>query len=177
MPYAFRAAILALAFLMGGAPAAMADGTGAGSRAPEFDTSAKTSKGKKFRLKKLRGTWVAVTFGASWCKPCKDELPAWDKLAAGYKGQVTFVAVNIDNDKKKGEKFIKKMKLRNLTVVYSPESKTTTADSYVGGDDPKFPTTFLIDPNGVIRHVHREYHKGDAKKLGAKLDDLLSEGD
>jgi thiol-disulfide isomerase/thioredoxin len=169
-------AFVLLAFLVGGVPAAVAE-TGTGKRAPEFDGSAKTAKGKRFRIKQLRGQWVMVTFGASWCKPCKDELRAWDKLAASYKGKVAFVAVNIDNDRKKGEKFIKKLKLKNLTVVYSPEDTTTTADSYVGGDDPKFPTSFVIDPKGVIRHVHREYHKGDAQKLGRKLDDLLSDAD
>jgi thiol-disulfide isomerase/thioredoxin len=157
--------------LLGGV--ALADGAGVGSRAPELDTTTKTAKGKKFRLKALRGQWVLITFGASWCEPCKDELPAWDKLAAGYKGKVKFVAVNIDNDRKKADRFLKKMKIKNMTVVYSPESKTTSADSYVGGDDPKFPTTFVIDPKGVIRHVHREYHKGDSAKLAKKLDALI----
>lgn len=152
---------------------AWADGVSSGSRAPELDGAAKTEKGKKFRLKELRGGWVAITFGASWCKPCKAELPAWDKLAASYRGKVTFVAVNIDNDRKKGEKFVRKLKIRNMRVVYSPEDKTTSADSYVGGDDPKFPTTFVIDPNGIVRHVHREYHKGDDRKLAAKLDELM----
>lgn len=164
-------AVAVLAF--GGAPA-LADGVTVGSRAPELDAQSRTGAGKKFRLKALRGKWVAITFGASWCKPCKAELPAWDKVAAKYKGRVAFVAVNIDNDKKKGAKFVQKLKIRNMTVVYSPEDKTTSADSYVGGDDPKFPTTFVIDPNGVVRYVHREYHEGDAAELSAKLDQLLS---
>lgn len=156
------------------APVAAAAGGGAevGSRAPEFDNGAVTAKNKPFRLKSLRGQWVVVTFGASWCKPCKAELPAWDKLAKQYAGKVTFVAVNIDNDRKRGEKFVEKLKLRNMVIVYSPEESTSTADNYVGGDDPKFPTTFVIDPKGVIRHVHPTYTKGDEKKLAAKLDEL-----
>lgn len=165
--------LLSLGLVAGGAAIAAAEGTGVGSRAPELDTKTKTLKGKKFRLKSLRGGWVLITFGASWCKPCKDELPAWDKLAKSYQGKVTFVAVNIDNDRKKADLFLKKMKIKNMTVVFSPEKNTTSADSYVGGDDPKFPTTFVIDPKGVIRHVHREYHKGDSSKLAKKLDELL----
>jgi thiol-disulfide isomerase/thioredoxin len=158
--------------LLGGT--AWADGVGVGSRAPELDAKVQDARGKKFRLKALRGGWVVVTFGASWCKPCKAELPAWDKLAPSYAGRVTFVAVNIDNDRKKGEKFVKKLKIRNLRVVYSPESKTTSADSYVGGDDPKFPTTFVIDPKGVVRHVQKEYHPGDSDVLARKLDELMN---
>lgn len=169
---ALAAVCLLVAPIVAPSPA-WADGATVGARAPEFDAGAKTDKGKKFRLKALRGRWVLVTFGASWCKPCKDELPAWDKLAKQYKGKVSFVAVNIDNDKKKGAKFVSKLKLRNMTIVYSPESSTGTADAYVGGDDPKFPTTFVIDPKGVVRHVHPTYYKGDEKKLAAKLDELL----
>jgi len=164
-------AACAVLLLLGGS--AWADGVTVGNRAPELDGAVKDSGGKKFRLKALRGGWVVVTFGASWCKPCKAELAAWDKLAPSYAGRVTFVAVNIDNDRKKGEKFVKKLKIRNLRVVYSPEDKTTSADSYVGGDDPKFPTTFVIDPKGVVRHVHREYHDGDVPRLSKKLDELI----
>lgn len=169
---AIVAACLAAAPLTA-APAWADGGVKANDWAPEFDKAAKTAAGKKFRLKSLRGGWVVVTFGASWCKPCKDELPAWDKLAKRYKGKVRFVAVNIDNDPSKGKRFVKKLGLRHMLVVYSPESKTSTADHYVGGDDPKFPTTFVIDPKGVVKHVHPTYHKGDEKKLAAKLDELI----
>jgi thiol-disulfide isomerase/thioredoxin len=165
---------LVAAGLLAVAAPAYADGAGVGSRAPELDAAARTADGKRFRLRSLRGRWVAITFGASWCKPCKAELPAWDQLAARYRGKVEFVAVNIDNDRKRGERFVARLKIRHMTVVYSPEDKTTSADSYVGGDDPKFPTTFVIDPNGVVRHVHREYHKGDADKLARTLDRFLA---
>jgi len=166
------APLLAFGLLLAGATA-WAD-IAVGSRAPELDVNVKDGAGKKFRLKDLRGGWVVLTFGASWCKPCKAELPVWDKLAPSYAGKVTFVAVNIDNDRAKGEKFVKKLKLRNLRIVYSPQDRTNSANTYFGGDDPKFPTTFVIDPKGVVRHVHREYHDGDAAKLSRKLDELLA---
>jgi thiol-disulfide isomerase/thioredoxin len=167
---------LVVALLLALAAPAFADGVSEGTQAPDFDAKAKTSSGKKFRLKKLRGNWVVVTIGASWCKPCKKELPAWDKVAGKYKGKVTFIAVNIDNDAKKGAAFVKKLKIRNMQVVYSPEDKTTTADAYIGNDDSaKFPTTFVIDPKGRIVHVHQTYHDGDAKNLSSKLDELIGD--
>ncbi len=155
--------------LVGSAATAHAD-VKTGDRAPEFDSAAKDVKGKKFRLKALRGQWVVVTLGASWCKPCKAELPAWDKLAAQYDGKVCFVAVNIDNDSKVGAKFMKKLKIKNLVVVYSPEDATDTSDRY---SPEHFPTTYVIDPKGVVRHVHKKYSKGDDKKLATQLDKLL----
>jgi len=165
-------ASLVLVALLGVAGTAWADGAGEGSRAPEFDANAKTATGKKFQIKKLKGKWVVLTFGASWCKPCHAELPAWDKLAGKLKN-VVFVAVNIDNDTSKGAAFMKKLKIKNMLVVYSPQDSTTTADAYVGGDDPHMPSTFVVDKRGVVRHVHPEYHKGDEDDLADKLNSLM----
>ena len=61
-----------------------------GDKFVELD--AKTAKGKKFRLKDMGGKWVLYTFGASWCEPCKKELPAWDnyvrRVVGRYKNDV-----------------------------------------------------------------------------------------
>jgi thiol-disulfide isomerase/thioredoxin len=174
-----RLRIAALALALGTlgplAHTAWADGASEGSRAPEFDANAKTTTGKKFQIKKLKGKWLVLTFGASWCKPCHAELPAWDQLAARYKGKVVFVAVDIDDDATKGADFVKKLKIKNMLVVYSPQASTSTADAYVGGDDPHMPSTFVVDKDGVVRHVHPEYHAGDEDALAKKLDQLLAQ--
>jgi peroxiredoxin len=167
-----RIASLVLVALLGVAGSAWADGASEGSRAPEFDGNAKTASGKKFQIKKYKGKWVVLTFGASWCKPCHAELSAWDKLAGKFKN-VVFVAVNIDNEPSKGAEFIKKLKIKNMLVVYSPQDSSSTADAYVGGDDPHMPSTFVVDKRGIVRHVHPEYHKGDEDDLAAKLDELM----
>jgi thiol-disulfide isomerase/thioredoxin len=169
-----RSLALALLLAFASVSPAWADGAEVGSRAPEFDAKARTAKNKKFTIKSLRGKWVVVTIGASWCKPCRKELPAWDALAKSYAGKVTFVAVNINNKRKDGEDFMKKLKVKNMKIVYSPQSSTSTGDNYVGGDDPKFPTTFVIDPEGIVRHVHKSYHSGDSEKLSKKIDELLA---
>ncbi|MCA9677483.1 MAG: TlpA family protein disulfide reductase [Kofleriaceae bacterium] len=164
--------LVALAFALTatiGAAPARADQASVGSRAAEFDKAAKTGKGKTFKLRAMRGKWVAVTFGGSWCKPCRKELPAWDKLAKQVKGKITFVAVNLDNDPADGKKFMAGLKIRNLLVVYSPEDKTDTASHY---DPDTFPSTFIVDPKGIIRYVHSGYVSGDADKLRAEIDKL-----
>jgi thiol-disulfide isomerase/thioredoxin len=140
-----------------------------GDRAPELE-NAKTAAGGKFRLREHRGKWVALTFGGSWCKPCKKELPAWDKLAAKYRGRVLFVAVNIDLDPAKGKKFLDGLKIAQMTRVYMPENKTTSVDSY---DPGTFPSTFLVDPNGVVRVVHKGYESGDEAKMARSIDALV----
>jgi thiol-disulfide isomerase/thioredoxin len=153
---------------------ALAAGTAAaevkeGDRAPELE-NARTADGGKFRLKAQRGQWIALTFGGSWCKPCKKELPAWDKLAARYRGKVLFVAVNIDLDPGKGKKFLDQLKVVHLTRVFMPENKTTSVDTY---DPGTFPSTFLVDPNGVVRVVHKGYSSGDEGAFARRIDGLL----
>jgi thiol-disulfide isomerase/thioredoxin len=162
--------LIALAMLAVAAPARRAGAeVKQGDRAPELE-NAKTATGGKFRLREHRGKWVALTFGGSWCKPCKKELPQWDKLAAKYRGRVLFVAVNIDLDPAKGKKFLDGLKVAQMTRVYMPENKTTSVDSY---DPGTFPSTFLVDPNGVVRVVHKGYESGDETKMARSIDALL----
>lgn len=140
-----------------------------GDRAPELD-GAKDARGKAFKLKGYRGGWVVMTFGGSWCKPCKKELPAWDRLAGKWAGKVTFVAVNLDNDPAKGKKFMDGLKVRTMTRVYAPEESTPAADVY---SPPKQPSTYVVDPKGIVRELHEGYVGGDEKRLDALLRSLV----
>jgi thiol-disulfide isomerase/thioredoxin len=140
-----------------------------GERAPELD-GAKDARGKAFKLKAYRGQWVVMTFGGSWCKPCKKELPAWEKLAVTWSGKVAFVAVNLDNDPAKGKKFMDGLKLKKMVRVYAPEETTAAADVY---SPPKQPSSFVIDPKGIVRELHEGYEGGDDKKMDALLRSLV----
>jgi thiol-disulfide isomerase/thioredoxin len=140
-----------------------------GDRAPELD-GAKLENGKAFKLKGHRGRWVVLTFGGSWCKPCKKELPAWDLLAAKWAGKVTFVAVNLDNDKAKGKKFMDGLKIKKMIRVYAPEESTAAADVY---SPPKQPSSYVIDPKGIVRELHEGYAGGDDKKMDRLLQSFV----
>jgi len=140
-----------------------------GDRAPE-PRGGKDADGKDFTLASLRGGWVVMTFGGSWCKPCKKELPAWDKLAGKWAGKVTFVAINLDHDPAKGKKFMDGLKLKNLLRVYAPEDKAPAADIYT---PPSQPTSYVIDPRGVVKKLHTSYYKGDEDKMDKLLTGLV----
>ncbi len=140
-----------------------------GERAPELE-GAKLDGGRAFKLKAYKGKWVVMTFGGSWCKPCKKELPAWDKLAAKWSGKVVFVAINLDNDPAKGKKFMDGLKLKKLVRVYAPEETTPAADIY---SPPKQPSSFVIDPKGIVRELHEGYSSGDEGKLDRLLQSLV----
>lgn len=140
-----------------------------GDRAPELD-GAKDERDKAFKLKAYRGKWVVMTFGGSWCKPCKKELPAWDKLASTWDGKVVFVAVNLDNDVRKGKKFMGGLKLKKMLQVYAPEDRSSAGDTYA---PPTQPSSYVIDPKGVVRELHEGYRGGDEGRLHKLLQSLV----
>ncbi len=138
-----------------------------GDKFVELD--AKTSAGKKFRLKDMAGKWVLFTFGASWCEPCHKELPAWDKVAPKFAGKVLFVAVNINNKEEEGKAFIESLKLKHIFPVFLPDENSPALKAY---DPDHMPSTFVIDPKGVVRLIEYGYEKGNEDKLAADLADL-----
>ena len=150
-------------------PGAGHAGVGEGDRAAEL-VAAKDSKGRRVKLKSYRDKVVVVTFGASWCVPCKKELPAWEKLARKYKGDgVVFLAVNIDKDIAKGKEFVKRAKLSAMRAAFEPDGGSV--ESY---DPPTMPTTYVIDGRGIVRHLHAGFRPGDDRKLSKMIDGLLA---
>lgn len=167
-------ASLVVTTVLAAAPApAAADVLKVGDRLAELDVAV-DAKGKAVKLKAFRNKWVLVTVGAAWCKPCAKELPTWDKLAGELAGKVTFVAIGIDDEIETGKKFHQKLKLKNMSLVYMPASKSGVVASY--GSDT-MPTTFVADPKGVVRLVRRGFEEGDAagelKKMRADLAKLV----
>ncbi len=124
---------------------------------------------KKISLKKHKKKVIVLTFGASWCAPCKAELPALEKLAAKYAGKkIVFIAVNVDKERAAGEKFMKEAGLKKVIAAY--DTKKSAVDSF---DPPTMPSTFIIR-DGIVRKVHKGYRKGDDKKLDKLIASELS---
>lgn len=142
-----------------------------GDRAAEF-VSVVDAAGKALSLKALKDKVVVVTFGASWCEPCKKELPAYERLAQKYQkrgANVVFIAVNIDSDLAKGKKFISQAGLHVVRAAY--DKQKSTVESY---DPPKMPSTFVIR-RGIVRHVHAGYAAGDETALASIIDRELGQ--
>lgn len=163
----YSVAVAALFAVLVRMPAANAE-IRKGDRAAEF-VQVKDRAGKRVSLKKFKDRVVVLTFGASWCAPCKKELPALEKLAAGYQGKkVVFMAVNIDTEPDKGEQFMKQAGLKRVLALFDP--KGSTIQSY---DPPKMPTTFVIS-RGIVKHLHGGFSAGDEKKIGGAIDAELA---
>ena len=175
LPSAFArfvvAGVFGIVFVLGAlARPAHADVLKVGDRLAELDVATDAS-GKPVKLKSWKGKWVVITVGADWCKPCAKELPTWDKLAGELKGKVVFVAVDIDDEIDTGKRFHDKLKLHNMVRAYMPSEKSGVAASY-GSDH--MPSTFVGDPQGVVKLVREGFEAGDTDGEYKKFKDQLA---
>jgi thiol-disulfide isomerase/thioredoxin len=120
------------------------DGPANGTLAPDF--TLKTLDGKDVTLSSLRGKAVMVNFWATWCEPCKIEMPWLVELEEKYRKdgfEIVGVAMD-DTDNKDIAAFAKKMNV-NYTILKGSEK---VADLYGGLDG--LPTNFFLDRNGKV---------------------------
>jgi cytochrome c biogenesis protein CcmG/thiol:disulfide interchange protein DsbE len=135
---------------------------------PASDFAGATLGGSSIKLSSLRGKVVLVDFWASWCEPCKKELPLLDKLAPRLRARgIEIVTVNIDEDRAKAADFMRSHGL-HLTVVPDATKKIVAA-----WEPPKMPSSFVVDKAGVVRSVHGGFEPGDESKLESELTSLV----
>lgn len=117
----------------------------------------------------LKGKVVLIDFWASWCEPCRESFPVMDALQKKYadKGFV-ILAVNVDEERKDMEEFLKKNK-PSFTVVRDAKQKLVEKVE-VG----TMPSSFLIDREGKVRFMHSGF-KGEEtrKKYQEEIESLL----
>src|ERR1700734_3224041 len=113
-----------------------------GSRASSF--ALKTLDGDPVALAQTRGQVVVLDFWATWCPPCRAELPSIEKLRTEFAGHVQFFGVN-DEDSGIVKNFLKKNSYE-LTVLM--DGKREVHRQY---GVSAIPTMFIIDKQGVIR--------------------------
>lgn len=127
-----------------GVAGAAVQGDGVGTVAPDFTLT--TLDGKKVKLSDYRGKAVLLNFWATWCGPCKVEIPWFMDLEKEYKPQgLVVLGVAMDDDGRQTvAKFAQEMKI-DYTVVLGNDD---VADQYGGVEG--LPTTFYLDRNGKI---------------------------
>jgi len=143
----------------------------AGTKAPNF--SLPKLDGKTFTLAdsfKKPGKVVLLDIWATWCGPCRAEIPYIIKLQKKYAGKgVVIVGVAIDDSKDDVKSFVKDEKV-NYTIVHDPKAKSVGKSYQVEG----IPATYIIDKKGVIRYVHSGFSGAeDAASMDKEIASLL----
>ncbi|NNC55433.1 MAG: TlpA family protein disulfide reductase [Pseudomonadales bacterium] len=139
-----------------------------GTEAPDF--TLKSNSGENLRLAEQRGDVVLLNFWASWCGPCRQEMPHLNELQARYEAiRLKVYGVNVDESSKEAERAIKSLKIA-FPVLF--DNSNTVAKLF---DIDAMPTTVIIDKNGNMRHLHRGYKSGYEKTYDKQVVSLIRE--
>lgn len=173
-----RALLLAAAALLAPPGLAGCAGTGAGSAhavsdhpllgtaAPALEIPTPDGKGR-ITLGQYAGKVVVVDFWATWCEPCRQSFPAYQKLTEDFKGRLVVIGVSVDETPGDISGFV------NSTGAKFPigwDDAQTAARSY---GPPKMPTSFIVDTSGIVRFVHAGFSQGDEARLRDEVKSLM----
>jgi thiol-disulfide isomerase/thioredoxin len=132
-----------------------------GSSLPDF--SAKDFRGRRISSADLRGKVVLIDFWATWCQPCKKEMPGYQKLADRYGAQgfaVIGLKLDIMADTEEPRAFARRLGIRYPLAVATDEIKNK-----FGGIEG-LPTTLIYDRQGILRQ----------KIIGFEYTDVIEKG-
>jgi peroxiredoxin len=122
-------------------------------------------------LQDLRGQTVLVTFWASWCGPCRHEIPALEGMWKSRREQgLTVVGVSVDDEKADALAFLELFPV-SYPIVWDRGGKTVGDPWGVSN----LPTAFLLDRQGVVRSQHVGWNAGTMDQWSQEIDALLAQ--
>ena len=165
--------LLAAARAFVGATLALVAGASVPAPAPSAiapDFTLRTMEGPNLRLQEQRGRVVLVNFWATWCGPCRQEMPHLNRLYDKYRSSgFVLLGVNVDDDTRKAADLAAKLGLK-FPVLLDTDKKVSRVY-----DMSAMPATVLIDRDGRVRYVHRGYRDGFENTYDTQIRDLLKE--
>ena len=151
----------------GSGPASASNQVGA----PVPEIKVESLAGKKIDVASYRGRVLLLDVWASWCGPCKQELPMLDAMARRLKAQgIDVLAVSVDQERANVDKFLKGHGHWALTIAHDP------AGAIAERLQPdKMPTSYVIDRSGIVRYVNAGFVPDDAAVIEKRLLEVAGE--
>lgn len=123
-------------------------------QAPAF--ALQSVDGRTVSLAQYKGDVVMINFWASWCGPCRQEMPLLDSIYKQYKDMgFTLIGVNVEPDSHNADAWLKQTPV-SYPILYDPKSQVSQLYQVQA-----MPTTVIVDRQGVVRFVHNGYLPGD----------------
>ena len=143
--------------------------TSTSAPAPSFQLSGRG--GKTINLSQFKGQVVMINFWATWCGPCRQEMPLLEDIYKKYKPMgFTLVGVNVEPDAKGAEAWLSKQKPVSFPIAFDTDSKVSKMYKVAG-----MPSTVFVDRKGNIRVMHKGYKPGDEDFYLTQIRSMLKE--
>jgi len=138
--------------------------------APAPDFALPAMDGSELRLSELKGQVVMVNFWATWCGPCRQEMPLLQQLHAKYEPLgFTLVGINVEPDSAGALTWLQKAPV-TFPILFDRQNQVAERFGVQG-----MPSSVFIDRAGKVRHVHRGYQPGDESKYADIVRSLVKE--
>jgi thiol-disulfide isomerase/thioredoxin len=122
------------------------------------------------RLSELKGQVVMINFWATWCGPCRQEMPLLQQLYGKYEPLgFTLLGVNVEPDSAPAQAWLKNVSV-SFPILFDRDNKVSAQFGVEA-----MPSTVLIDRDGNVRHVHRGYKPGDESTYADLVRGLVKE--
>ena len=136
--------------------------------APNF--TLKSMNGKNLKLSEMTGNVVLINFWASWCGPCREEMPLLNALHKKYAPLgFTVLGVNVEEQLDGARGFLSNVPV-DFPILLDNENKVSKQYKVVA-----MPTTVVVDRDGNMRYLHEGYKPGDEKKYQKMVKKLVRE--
>ena len=136
--------------------------------APDF--TLKSLEGSNLRLNEYRGQVVLINFWASWCGPCRQEMPLLDRLHHRYEDTgFAVLGVNVEGVAGPAADIVQKT---NVTFPILIDDGQKVSEMY---NLQAMPSTVVVDRDGVVRYIHHGYKPGDEAKYVEVVKQLIRE--
>ncbi len=134
------------------------------------DFTLKSRSGKNIKLSELRGQVVMINFWASWCGPCRQEMPLLEGLYKKYQALgFTLLGVNVEQELSKANAYLRDISV-SFPILY--DTKNTVSKAY---NISAMPSTVLVDRDGNLRFLHQGYKPGYEKEYESQIKKLIRE--
>jgi peroxiredoxin len=141
---------------------------GAAADAPAPAFTLRSVDGKTVSLAQYKGDVVMINFWASWCGPCRQEMPLLDDIYKQYKDMgFVLLGVNVEPDANSANAWLKKTPV-SYPILYDPKSQVSQLYQVQA-----MPTTVILDRQGNVRYVHSGYLPGDENQYMNSIRTLI----
>lgn len=166
--FRYRRLLLIGALLASGLSSANTTTVNVGAEAPDF--ALRSAAGPNLRLSEHRGQVVMINFWATWCGPCRQEMPKLDEIFARYEpAGFTLLGVNIDEDSAQAQRLADELGV-SFPLLFDKEQDVSRLY-----DVQAMPMTVMVDRAGKVRSVHYGYRPGMEQRYLDEVRALLRE--